>query len=312
MEAIKEGSVMTELVSAIITTCKRDSSIVHRAILSVLNQSYRNIEIIVVDDSPSEYQGRDDVRDMVEAIGQNGTEKIQYIRHDKCQGACVARNTGIEHSSGTYIGFLDDDDEWLPEKIESLMDRIQSDNCALVYCNNEIINETSGDIRLKKRTKHEGKVYEELILGNFIGSTSFPLIKKDSLIAVGGFDVQMDSAQDYDVWLRLASKYDICYVDKALNRYHVHEGEQITKNPQKKINGLERLNEKNFEYLNRNRNAFWIRHMKIIPFYLKKGDKEKAVETWKECVLKCPGKIKGNIYYLRMILTNGKGSSDEA
>ena len=112
----------------------------------------------------------------------------------------------------------------------------------------------------------------------------------------------MESAQDYDVWLRLAEKYNVSYVDIALNRYHLHDGEQITKNPQKKINGLERLNENNSEYLSSNDDAFWIRHMKIIPYYIKNGDKRKAFIIWGKCISKCPGNIRGNMGYLRMII----------
>ena len=79
---------------------------------------------------------------------------------------------------------------------------------------------------------------------NFIGSTSFPLIRKSCLEEIGGFDVLMQSAQDYDVWLRLSDKYSIDYFDEELGIYHVHGEKQITKNPDKKIAGLERLNEK--------------------------------------------------------------------
>ena len=300
---------MSELVSAVITTCKRDSLIVFRAINSVLNQTYKNIEIIVVDDSPSDFDGRGDVQSMVETLKQNSKMKINFIQHERCLGACAARNTGVKYSAGTFIGFLDDDDEWLPAKIEVLIAAIKKNNYVLAYCNNEIFDEINADTRLIIRPQYEGKVYEKLILGNFIGSTSFPLIRKDALVEVGGFDMQMESSQDYDVWLRLSEKYDICYVNESLNRYYLHEGEQITKNPQKKIQGLERLNEKNSVYLNSNKNAFWIRHMKIIPYYLKIGDKRKAIKTWEQCVIKCPEKIKGNVYYLKSILTDNKNTS---
>ena len=97
--------------------------------------------------------------------------------------------------------------------------------------------------------KVEENICENLLIKNFIGSTSFPLIKTECLRNIGGFDPLMQSAQDIDVWIRLCEKYKINCVDEALITYHFHEGEQITTNPKKKINGAERLNEKNMKYL---------------------------------------------------------------
>lgn len=291
-----------DLVSAIITTCKREPKIVRRALMSTLNQTYNNLEILVVDDSPDSYEQRDNIQRMVEEIQGETDRKIRYIRHDECRGACEARNTGLQNSSGEFVAFLDDDDEWLPYKIEEQICKMDSDRVALVYCNNEKVNEIKDKSITVVRKKHRGKVYESLIFSNFVGSTSYPLIRKKALVDIGGFDPLMQSSQDYDVWLRLAQRYEVEYVDNVLVRYYVHAGEQITKNPQKKVNGLERLNEKNKEYLAHHKNAYWVRYMKIIPFYLKNNQKVKAWATWFKCVIKCPQKVRGNWEYLKQML----------
>lgn len=287
-----------EKVSAIITTHKRDPSIVKRALLSVTGQTYQNIEIIIVDDSPPDYKMRDSVERMIHDVEKETGRTILYIRHSKCLGACAARNTGLIRSTGSIIGYLDDDDEWMPEKVEVMLKGFSSESIALVYCDFETCSMPEGTVSPKKRGMHTGRVYESLILGNYIGSTSFPLIRRDCLISVGAFDEEMPSSQDYDAWLRLAQRYEINYVERILNRYYVHEGEQITKNIEGKIKGLERLNEKNRTYLSSHAEAFWIRNMIIIPYYMKGHNRRKALKTWLQCAYVCPFKLWDNLKYL--------------
>ncbi len=133
------------MVSVIITTYKREPEMVLRAIDSVLVQTFHDIEIIVVDDSPADFPARKDVRAAVEMRqNENARISIRYIAHSKNKGACVARNTGLEAATGEYIAYLDDDDEWLPEKIEKQMQVMQKSNAGLVYCGNTVKNDRTG------------------------------------------------------------------------------------------------------------------------------------------------------------------------
>ena len=115
---------------------------------------------------------------------------------------------------------------------------------------------------------YRGDVYKKLILDNFIGSTSFPLIRTSALEELGGFDEKMPAAQDYELWLRIARKYRVDYIEEPLVRYYVHNGEQITKNHTKKREGLERLNELNMDYLKSHRKAHSIRILRLLKFYI--------------------------------------------
>ncbi|NJL52681.1 MAG: glycosyltransferase family 2 protein, partial [Hydrococcus sp. SU_1_0] len=99
-----------QLVSVIIPTYNR-ADLILRAIASVVAQSYANLEIIVVDDASSE--------DIPEAIAQIDDPRLKYIRHDTNLGGSVARNTGIKHAQGQFVAFLDSDDVWLPDKLQS-------------------------------------------------------------------------------------------------------------------------------------------------------------------------------------------------
>lgn len=285
-----------ELVSAIITTHKREPKIIERALLSVLNQTYSNMEIIVVDDSPADYPHRAAVKKVVEQHG------AKYIAHECCKGACVARNTGVEQCKGEFVAFLDDDDEWKPEKIEKQMLLMKDPDVALVYCGYENLFEATGEIVVTNKAFHRGYVFDQLIRENFIGSTSFPLIRKNALLTIGGFDPEMESVQDLDVWLRVAKQYQVDYVEESLVIYHFHQGEQITKNPKRKISGLERVFEKNREYLEANPQAWWERKSKVIPFYILDNQFKTAICVWYQCAKRCPTNITGNIHIFVALL----------
>lgn len=295
------------MVTAVITTYKRGPAMVLRALNSILQQTLKDIEVIVVDDSPDDYSFRDDVKAMV--LEQRDIHKeveIRYIQHEKNLGACAARNTGLAAARGEYIAYLDDDDEWLPEKLEKQILLMNDPDVALVYCGRLRQDDTTGKAIIEKTEYHRGDVFKSLLDHNFIGSTSFPLARTEALKGIGGFDILLKSAQDYDVWLRIAKKYSIDFNKEPLVIYHVHEGEQITSNPQLKIDGLERINEKYREYIDKDAKLWWIRNIGIAPYYAANGEKKKANSIWWKCVTKCPHKIFGNLKYLRAIIRNGQ------
>ncbi len=282
------------LVTSVITTYKRAPDIVIRALRSVVNQTYSNMECIVVDDSPSDYKLRDDVMHAVLAYSHMG---VQYVRHTHTQGACAARNTGLKLAKGEYVGFLDDDDEWLPNKIERQIEGFTNENIALVYCDREVVHEDNRTYHTML-TQYKGNVYKELLFDNFIGSTSFPLIRTKALLSIGGFDILMQASQDYDVWLRLSQFYEINYVPDILVKYHVHSGERITTNFTKKINGFERLNSKNSELIQMNRKIRWMRIIELAPMYSGEGHLFKGIQTWVKAIGAYPFYLWRNCKYL--------------
>lgn len=292
-----------ELISAVITTCKRSPDIVTRAINSILAQTYKNIEIIVVDDSPPEYSERSSLKKAVEDLRDKSPDiEIRYIPHETNQGACVARNTGMNAAKGKYVAYLDDDDEWLPSKLEKQMKVMESSRAALVYCGCICVNDDTGAIDDEMVEYHRGNVFNKLLYKNFIESTSFSLIKLDCLKEIGGFDPLMQSAQDYDVWLRIAEKYEVDCVKEPLVIYHEHSGERITTNPAKKISGLERINSKYEDYLEKDPALWRQRHIVLTPYYAMAGDKRKAFSVWRQCCLKKPFKVIDNMKYFARII----------
>ena len=201
------------------------------------------------------------------------------------------------------MAFLDDDDEWLPDKIEEQIKGFNNDKTALVYSAYRIINTIANREynRIKKQTQGEITI-NKLFRYNFIGTTSNPLIKKECVDDVGGFDEELQSSQDYDLWLRIVERYPAVFIDKPLLNYYIHEGERISTNVDSKIAGLEHLNLKYHEYLEKDNLAWYMCHRRLLWFYLKKYGRSRAISLWIQCVKKVPWFIIQNMKFFLMIL----------
>ena len=293
-----------EMVTVVITTCNRNPDIVERAIRSVIEQTYKDWELIVIDDSPCEYSRRDDVREMI--IRYSLDYRIIYIQNERNSGACYSRNVGLNSAGGKYIAFLDDDDEWVTDKIQKQVNALEQENedVALVYCRfyrmiDELNQKVIVDLPLYK-----GNLYDRLMAeGNFIGGMSMPLMKTQCVKSVGGFDEKMQSLQDMDLWLRIAQKFKITSIEDPLIIYHVHGVGQISFNPCKKIAGINGLIEKNNIYLRKHKHSMWRLKQSLINHYLTLGDTRKAFAIWKEVVLIIPYRVIPNIIELIKIIT---------
>lgn len=291
------------MVTVVITTCKREPRIIHRAINSVVDQTYKDWELIVVDDSPQDWPMRCEVADTVNSFSKE--YRVKYIANESNSGACYSRNVGLEEAAGEYIAYLDDDDEWIPEKLEKQVEALEqsSDDVALVYGPYFEVNEETKEQKLIEVPILTGALYEELMKqGNFFGGMSMPLMRTKCVIDVGGFDELMQAVQDMDLWLRITKKYLVTSISIPLIKYYVYAGEKISNNPQKKIAGLKRLNEKNKEYLSKNRQVKWRKNMVLIPYLLRANGRHEAFELWKEAFLLCPLKIKTNLHVMANIL----------
>ena len=277
----------SKLVSVIIPTHNREASIVLRAVNSVLNQTYKDIELIVVDDSTDEYPEKKEVEIAVHAASST----IQYIKNDN-KGASAARNTGLQNAKGSYVAFLDDDDEWLPMKIEKQIKGFIDNSIALVYCWTRIYDDL-GNVYIKSNKK-SGNYLDAILEGNFIGGSSNPLIKKTCIFEVGGFDIDMQASQDYDLWIRLAKRYSINYIDEVLLNYNAHSNERISNNIDKRIAGEERIQAKYEGLLQKNKRALYQRRNALMKLYLLKGCHKKALSIWFQLLKTSPTKVKEN------------------
>ena len=205
----KQHLNMSALVTAVIPTYNRPD-LLKKAVLSIERQTYDNLEIIIVDNGilPEEKYSE------VLQLGNN----IKYVKISE-HGANYARNRGIIEANGEYVAFLDDDDEWMPTKVEESMKLFDEDkNIGLVFTDKEIIYEEEG-ISYYSHSHFGGNAAREILLTNFIGSTSCVMVKA-SLLKENMFDVSMPADQDYDLWIRLCKLCKIGRVNKPLLKYY--------------------------------------------------------------------------------------------
>ncbi|ASJ02086.1 glycosyl transferase [Thermococcus profundus] len=225
-------------VSVIIPTHNR-ADLLRRAIDSVLYQTFEDFELLVVDDAST-----DNTPEVVESIDDG---RVRYLRLKKNSGAPVARNTGIKKSRGEFIAFLDDDDEWLPMRLEVQVKKFEAleEEFGVVYGGFYYVSQQDGRILGKRLPQFRGDVYRRFLRENFVGSPTL-LIRRECFKRAGLFDPKLTSSQDWDMWLRIAKHYKFDYVNEIVAKYYVH-GRQISFNMNKYIPGRERFINKHLD-----------------------------------------------------------------
>ena len=225
------------LVSIVITTYNRPE-IAQNAVKSVLAQTYKSLEIIVVEDGSD--SGIEDW------LCTRGLSQIRYIRHEQNLGLPAARNIGLKHSKGKYIAYLDDDDEWKPEKMQKqveLAERLNSDY-AIIYCGLEVKDE-SGRIVALNMPRLKGTIRDEIVKKGLNTIPSSFLFRKEALLRIDGFDTDLYTGIDHDIWMKIAKHgYRTDYVNEALVIHTQHDELQMTSDVPRRISGIE-------QYLNK-------------------------------------------------------------
>jgi len=221
---------MNKLVSVIIPTYQRAHAL-PKAIESVKNQSYKEWEIIIVDDNdPLSDERKLTTKVMAE---YNGNQQIKYICHSENQGACQARNTGLKEAKGDYIAFLDDDDLWIETKLDKQVSALNSSGVDICY--------SDMYLEYQERKKYftcleQYNLYTSLLNQGFGICTSALLISTHAMRAINGFDNSLPSMQDYDLLLRLTKKYNAIRIAEPLITYQLAD-DGISCNPVNKANG---------------------------------------------------------------------------
>jgi glycosyltransferase involved in cell wall biosynthesis len=182
-------------VSVIIPAYNRSNTI-SKTISSVLEQTYQDLELIVVDDGST-----DDTAE----VTQSFTDPRVKLINQENKGAASARNTGIHNSQSDYVTFLDSDDFWSTTKLqEQVLVLEQNKNVGVVYSWTDYVGEADEFLYHGPRPLFSGHVCHELLKHNFIVNGSNLIVRRSSLLEAGGFDKSLQSAHDWDLWLRLA------------------------------------------------------------------------------------------------------------
>ncbi|OWV75516.1 glycosyl transferase [Rhizobium sp. R634] len=223
MESIGATPHLQPLVSVVVPAFNA-SPFIERTLASATSQTYRALEIIVVDDGST-----DDTARLVERVAAND-QRIRLLRTAN-RGVAAARNTGIEAASGAYVAFLDADDLWHPAKIEKqvgALDRLP-DQWAAVYVLHHFINRDDELNGLGPSFFARGYIYARHLTFKYIGNGSSLLVRRQAALEIGGFDSSYAAAgiggcEDLDFELRLAARYCIEYVPERLLGYRKYPG----------------------------------------------------------------------------------------
>lgn len=219
---------LNDKVSVIIPTYNR-SELLKKAVESLENQSHQNFEIIIIDDCSTD--------DTAEVVRGMNDERIIYLKHSINKGGSEARNTGIKKATGNFIGFLDSDDQWLPDKLEKQLKQFEGrPDVGVVYTGVQVVDEHNLPTR-KIVPEYRGEILPKLFESNCIDTTSSVLVKREVLDQVKGFDAGLPSCQDWDLYIRLAQVTKFDFVKESLVLFYHHSGERITTNKKSVLTG---------------------------------------------------------------------------
>ena len=202
-------------ISVIIPTYNR-AKYLPRAIDSVLSQTHRELELIVVDDAST-----DSTQNLV---ANYKDPRIKYVKKLTNDGVSKSRNTGISKASHNWIAFLDSDDEWLPEKLEKQLSFSGlNSNIKIIHTNENWFYNGKPKKQLPKHKKYGGHIFKHCLPLCCIGPSTV-MIHKDVLSDVGLFDESFVVCEDYDLWLRVCHKYQVGLIEEHLvNKYAGHD-----------------------------------------------------------------------------------------
>lgn len=243
------------------------------AIESVLAQTFKDYELIVVDDHST-----DGTKAAVTSLED---PRIRYVLNDRNPGGAGTRNAGIFRSRGAWVAFLDDDDVWLPKKLELHYKKIQEfdNSVGLLYSGSakyDFTNQSQISISVPEK---EGWIQDDLLYKNYLETFSRVSIRADVLKKVGGLDERFEALQDRDLYVRIAGVCKIALIKDTLTLSRRSNTNRITTNTKKRLSGISLFVEKYKYLINssprlRHRNA-----SQVFLYSLLEGERKKAVRS---------------------------------
>jgi glycosyltransferase involved in cell wall biosynthesis len=263
------------LVSVVIPTWERGRWL-KRALDSVFAQTEHDFEVLVVDDGSS--------TDAAERVVKARTdERVRYLRLPQHRGVSAARNAGVVAATGKYVAFLDDDDEWLPQKLESQVRVLEASDATIgaVYTARLSVDQETGrvaTIRFPKSFQPQA--------GNII-TTSSLLVKRQCFENVGLFDENFKASGDYDMWIRISERFGFVYIDVPLIKYSIH-ADRLSSDYQKKRQAVELLLKKHWAVFAADRGCLARQYVNLAVMCYHDGKVNSAARAFCRAVILCP------------------------
>lgn len=201
---------MNPLVSIVVRTMDRPK-LLNQALQSIADQSWSPVEVVLVNDGGCDL-------DIAEIKGILGEVSLNYIRLEQNKGRAHAGNVGIEHAAGKYVGFLDDDDIYYPNHLETLVNVLETEqNCKVAYTDSTyVFHEWIKDryVTVNKDVPYSQDFdRQRLLVSNYIPLLNV-LFRKDLVSNAGSFDEELEAHEDWDLWIRLSQHSDFYHIKK--------------------------------------------------------------------------------------------------
>ena len=274
-------------VSVIIPTHNR-AEFLRSAITSVLNQTFQDFEIIVIDDASNDHTR--------EVIANFNNARIKVIHNQISKGAAGARNIGIVNTNCEYIAFLDDDDEWLPEKL-------QIQTCLLDNSPPEVGGVLTGYTIEKMSERIVSTVNYAMIdlpKGNPI-ATSSVLLRRECFEKCGLFDESMLACSDYDMWIRMSKKFSFKIIENTLVKCYINEN-GISLNYEKKSRSLEILLKKHEDFFKRDYKGYSKQYLELGVIYCYNGELQNGRKAFGKSIRENPFEIRNYFNFILSLL----------
>jgi glycosyltransferase involved in cell wall biosynthesis len=287
--------MQTPKVSVIIITYNR-AQLLKTAMQTVLAQTFEDFELLIIDDGSP-----DDTENTVKSFHD---PRVRYVKHAQNQGEGGARNTGIQHAEGEYIAFLDDDDEWLPNKLQLQVRLLDAQPKQVGFVHSALINfyaDTGEEVEKKRSVEAvSGQVFDRLLQENFV-ILSTVMARKACFDAVGPFDLSIPAGLDYDMWVRLSQRYAFAYIDVPLIKYRIHR-HNLGSNFSLQIRGQEAFFNKYAAYTKAPGKPNSMRYFKLGLLYGFTQDLKSARRIYLKSIRLCPLNPKPYVAFLLTFL----------
>lgn len=297
----KEFNIVTDnlpLVSIILPTYNCAAFLPH-SIGTILSQTYNSYEIIVIDDGST-----DNTKEVLYPFMQ----RIKYIRLEQNKGLPTARNIGIRSAQGKYIAFIDADDLWLPEKLQTDIEYFETHpEVSMVYSKHINIDEKGDDLNGNtKKQLPSGNVFIQLFSEQNFIITSSVVVRKEIFETTGLFDEQLFNCQDWDMWLRITFHFKVAGIDKPLVKYR-HNPRSLSKNRNNVLKYQKMVIDKIYNKFKDKENGINEKlykkrlashYAKVGRYYLRIGDKNRANENFGLSLKNAPLNFRSLRYYL--------------
>jgi glycosyltransferase involved in cell wall biosynthesis len=204
-----------EIKFSVIVNCKNSQEYLNDCLESILNQSYKNFELIIINNNSTD--------STFKIINSFKDERIKYFNTEKDLSLGAARNLGIKYSTGSYIGFLDSDDLWLENKLEETIKTIELFDSSIIYSNVLYFNEKKSEKLYSNDKSFNLDIFEQQIANYNLCISScvinrFYLSKLDFY-----FDEKLEVCEDYDIFLRLLMLQNASFIPEILTKYRIHD-----------------------------------------------------------------------------------------